>query len=88
MLRHLRQRHVEGNEPYPPPPPPPPQDERVPPPPPPPPPPQDEGQPPPPPRVTSPSPATALERESTNSKPVFQHPFTMMISGPTGTVEF
>ncbi|WAR17793.1 hypothetical protein MAR_032387 [Mya arenaria] len=63
-----------------PPPPPPPQRESQPPPPPPPPPPQRESQPPPPP----PPPQGARTSDEINSQNMtFQHPFTMMISGPT-----
>lgn len=72
MLRHKRQRHAEIDEVHPPPPP---QEEL------PPPPPQDEMPP------LSPLQGQLLQLPVTKCNKqdmVFKHPFTMMISGPTG----
>ncbi|WAQ96109.1 hypothetical protein MAR_028799 [Mya arenaria] len=93
MLRHQKHKHKAVNhemetvinESYPPPPPPPPP-QGVPPPPPPPP---RESQPPPPPppppqREAQPPPQGSRTSDEINSQHMtFQHPFTMMISGPT-----
>lgn len=75
MLRHKRQRHAEIDEVHPPPPPPPPQEEILSPPPP-----QEEMPPPPLQGQLLQPPMTKCNKQDM----VFQHPFTMMISGPTG----
>ena len=95
MTRHWNQTHKETNEPHLPPqqgvprPPPPPQQGVPPPPPPPqqgvPPPPPQQGVPPPPHRQGVPPPPEGASPPQEENM-VFYHPFTMMISGPTGNL--